>query len=109
MEMNIGETDADGWTYVSWIDAANSYALKTHETELSVSGGRFIPCDGFFDRGSYKYRIREKARTITVTALPMPLSAVRGVVTARIILDYEKEDQSEKALNIIRAAMEAQP
>jgi hypothetical protein len=65
--MNIGETDADGWTYVSWIDAANSYALKTHETELSVSGGRFIPCDGFFDRGSYKYRMREKARTITVT------------------------------------------
>ena len=105
--MNIGETDADGWTYVRFGDAAKADQEGTHQVEgrslgYAWAGGRhFIP--------EWEYRIREKARTITVTALPMPLSAVRGVVTARIILDYEKEDQSEKALNIIRAAMRQQP
>jgi len=103
--MNIGETDADGWTYVSWIDAANSYALKTHETELSVSGGRFIPCDGFFDRGSYKYRIREKARTITVT-IPRPTDAANGALSMRIILDFSKSSDCDAATKAIRAAME---
>jgi hypothetical protein len=111
MEMNIGETDADGWTYVRFGDAAKAAQDGTHEVEARPgSTCSWVPM-GIKDHywNEWQYRIREKARTITVTALPMPLSAVRGVVTARIILDYEKEDQSEKALNIIRAAMRQQP
>lgn len=109
--MNIGETDADGWTYVRFGDAAKAAQDGTHEVEIRATsrGDQWVSAKGFWTDGVSLYRIREKARTITVTALPMPLSAVRGVVTARIILDYEKEDQSEKALNIIRAAMRQQP
>ena len=106
--MNIGETDADGWTYVSWIDAANSYALKTHETELSVSGGRFIPCDGFFDRGSYKYRIREKARTITVTDLPRPTMCFAGIA-GRAVVDFKSNVHRDAFMTAIQSAMEAHP
>lgn len=112
--MNIDETYADGWTYVRFGDAAKAAQEGTHEVqceaECQFGSKRWFMHDdetAFFDAN--KYRIREKARTITVTDLPIPLSAERGVVTARIILDYAKEDQSAKALSIIRAAMEAQP
>ena len=106
--MNIGETDADGWTYVSWIDAANAYALGTHETELSVSGGRFILCDGFFDRGSYKYRIREKARTITVT-IPRPVHVQKynnQEIDTVVCVQFTGCDTANEARDIIRKALE---
>ena len=34
--MNIGETDADGWTYVRFGDAAKAAQEGTHEVESRV-------------------------------------------------------------------------
>jgi hypothetical protein len=74
MEMNIGETDADGWTYVRFGDAAKAFQDGGHEVEVRVDAVReWGPCVGvFYD--CWQYRMREKARTITVT-IPRPNSA----------------------------------
>lgn len=72
--MNIGETDADGWTYVRFGDAAKAAQEGTHEVESLDGSDGWIRHDGLIFFYAAKFRIREKARTITVT-IPRPTNA----------------------------------
>ena len=104
--MNIGETDADGWTYVRFGDAAKAAQEGTHEVEgrslgYAWAGGcHFIP--------EWEYRVRKKARTITVThAKPIYTSVCKqedGV--SAVVQLFEKHAEAQAAHDSIRAAME---
>ena len=101
--MNIGETDADGWTYVRFGDAAKAAQEGAHEVEgrslgYAWAGGcHFIP--------EWEYRVREKARTITVT---IPRPCIRSVFYAKntVELRFDKQRDAISAYEAINALME---
>ena len=108
--MNTGETDADGWSYVRFGDAAKAAQEGTHEVqceaECQFGSKRWFMHDdetAFFDAN--KYRIRVKARTITVT-IPRPDSVFFALTDDNLRLRYKSPDDSYKTYDIIRAAME---
>lgn len=104
--MNIGDKDADGWTYVRFGDAAKAAQEGAHEVEiLGTSWDRqWVPAKGFWPDGVRLYRIREKARTITVT-IPRPDSVFFALTDDNLRLRYKSPDDSYKTYDIIRAAM----
>jgi len=106
--MNIGETDADGWTYVRFGDAAKAFQDGGHEVEVRVDAVReWGPCVGvFYD--CWQYRICEKAPTITVTDLPRPTMCFIGI-SGRAVVEFKSNAHRDAFVAGIRAAMEAQP
>jgi len=106
--MNIGETDADGWTYVRFGDAAKADQEGTHEVEQRPNADRkwTVSCGYFYD--SWQYRIRKKARTITVT-IPRPVFTFFRLEDDSLHLRYRSLGESTKADEAIRAAMRQQP
>ena len=106
--MNIGETDADGWTYVRFGDAAKAAQEGTHDCEtkhVTADEDEWKICYSFSSNQHTLYRMREKARTITVT-IPRPTDAANGALSMRIILDFSKSSDCDAATKAIRAAME---
>jgi len=105
--MNIGEKDADGWTYVRFGDAAKAAQEGAHEVEEeSYVPGQWSAIKCVFTY-SGKYRIKEKARTITVTDLPKPKQCEwHELPEPHVRLYYGSEPDASGACNIIRAAME---
>ncbi len=105
--MNIGDKDADGWTYVRFGDAAKAAQEGAHEVEGRCHGEVWLSRHGdgmvFYDH--WQYRIREKARTITVT-IPRPDSVFFALTDDNLRLRYKSPDDSYKTYDIIRAAME---
>lgn len=104
--MNIGETDKYGWTYVLFGDAAKAAQDGAHEVEiLATSGDRqWVPAKGFWPDGVSRYRIREKARTITVT-IPRPYSPSFSHNSNLIGLSYQSFSDAQTAYKTICAAM----
>ena len=108
--MNIGETDADGWTYVRFGDAAKAAQEGAHEIEARPgSTCDWVPM-GIKDHywNEWQYRTRVKARTITVT-IPRPVFTFFRLEDDSLHLRCGSLGESTKAYNAIRAAMEAQP
>jgi len=101
--MNIGETDADGWTYVLFGDAAKAAQEGAHEIEELFDDGWRVMMTVFTRSG--KYRIREKARTITVT-IPRPYSSSFSHNSNLIGLSYQSFYDAQTAYKTICAAME---
>ena len=106
--MNIGETDADGWTYVRFGDAAKAAQDGTHEIEARPGS----TCDwapmGIKDHywNEWQYRTRVKARTITVT-IPRPDEfEAAEPTTGDLNLGYFGIENCKKANEAIRLAME---
>ena len=95
-----------GWTECTWIEAANAVAAKTHEAQYwGECSERWLATDTFSNRS--KFRIREKARTITVT-IPKTVVVERdlfGFGWHGLLLKYKTEDQAQQAFNAIFAAM----
>ena len=106
--MNIGETDADGWTYVRFGDAAKAAQEGTHEvqcaTQHKYAAWNLLNGEPWIN-ATWRYRIREKTRTVTVT-IPRPTDAANGALSMRIILDFSKSSDCDAATKAIRAAME---
>lgn len=108
--MNIGETDADGWTYVRFGDAAKAAQEGTHEVQGRNVGPCWIPIEkrGSFFGDDWQYRVREKARTITVT-IPRPVFTFFRLEDDSLHLRYRSLGESTKADEAIREAMRQQP
>ena len=102
--MNIGETDADGWTYVRFGDAAKAAQEGTHEIQASQYDGSWFCNSGFYFGRDWRYRIREKARTITVT-IPRPYSPSFSHNSNLIGLSYQSFSDAQTAYKTICAAM----
>ena len=106
--MNIGETDADGWTYVRFGDAAKAAQDKKHEVESRPDAVRdWAFCISSF-HANWQYRIREKARTITVTDLPRPTMCFAGIA-GRAVVDFKSNVHRDAFMTAIQSAMETQP
>lgn len=103
--MNIGDKDEDGWIYVRFGDAAKAAQEGAHEVQASQYDGGWFCNSGFYGGRDWRYRIREKARTITVTELPIP-ARCDTTIHARVELLYINQKDAERAGQIIRAAME---
>jgi len=106
--MNIGETDADGWTYVRFGDAAKAAQEGTHEVYGRCLGDKWLELIGSkaYFNADWQYRIKEKARTITVT-IPRPREVGIGIATgARLILVFDTLSQRNIAHQAFNAAME---
>ena len=102
--MNIGETDADGWTYVRFGDAAKAAQEGVHECQMRVDDAGWIPAD-LFSVSGWQYRIREKARTITVT-IPRPYSPSFSHNNQLIGLSYQSFSDAQATYKAICKAME---
>lgn len=104
--MNIGETDADGWTEVDWYEAATALKNGTHEVERSLSGADWHPSETFHPHD--KYRTREKARTITVThARPIYIRTFKDDDGKSAVVQlFNTHDEAVSTYNAIRNAME---
>ena len=102
--MNIGETDADGWTYVRFGDAAKAAQEGTHEVQRKAAGSIFWVQDDDIFHKKDAYKIREKARTITVT-IPCPQDYA-NVGLQSIQLICKSQDDLKQTRDAIRAAME---
>ena len=62
--MNIGETDADGWTYVRFGDAAKAVQDGTHEVQSATAHkyAEWEPLNGEpWINATWRYRMRERA------------------------------------------------
>jgi len=105
--MNIGETDADGWTYVRFGDAAKAAQEGAHEVEARTEDDEIwfdaTEYFGFYAR-KWQYRIRGKARTITVT-IPRPYSPSFSHNSNLIGLSYQSFSDAQTAYKTICAAM----
>jgi len=106
--MNIGDKDADGWTYVRFGDAAKAAQDGAHEVSGRLLGktvwmSMFGSGAAFYSH--WEYRIREKARTITVT-IPRPYSSSFSHNSNLIGLSYQSFSDAQTAYKTICAAME---
>lgn len=102
--MNIGDKDADGWTYVRFGDAAKAAQDGAHEVQASQYDGGWFCNSGFYGGRDWRYRIREKARTITVT-IPRPYSPSFSHNSNLIGLSYQSFYDAQTAYKTICAAM----
>ena len=107
--MNIGDKDADGWTYVRFGDAAKAAQEGVHECQMRVDDSScWIPADLFSVNG-WQFRIREKARTITVIDLPTPQRVTKydnQEIDCVVCIQFCDHKTANKARDIISAAME---
>ena len=103
--MNIGETDADGWTYVRFGDAAKAAQDGTHEVQDSDGCGGWDNTRYIFPICG-KYRIREKARTITVTIPRVTVIRWSDARYTSVELCFASKEIADKAMLAIRAEME---
>ena len=103
--MNIGDKDADGWTYVRFGDAAKAAQEGAHEVEARP-GDTFdwAPIGTTPYWQNWQYRTREKARTITVT-IPRPYSPSFSHNSNLIGLSYQSFYDAQTAYKTICAAM----
>ncbi len=93
------------WREVSWIEAANASVAGTHEVQRRVQEMSWGEAQVFGP--SWKYQIREKQRTITVT-----IPTIEGLIIAAandLRICFSTVEQRDTALSAIRAAMEQKP
>lgn len=105
--MNIGETDAESWTYVRFGDAAKAAQDGTHEVQFATQhrddAWHLLNGEPWIN-ATWRYRMREKARTITVT-IPCPQDYA-NVGLQSIQLICKSQDDLKQTRAAIKAAME---